>query len=91
VKRLIHKIRFNEQKEPNQDVAKFAKPYLFLKKFLQATCITDDFKCARIYQRTLKENKENEWRIEKKALTEKLKTLSQYEADAKKSFQNGYG
>jgi predicted secreted protein len=44
------------------------------------------------YQRTLKENKEKaEWRIEKKALTEKLKTLSQYEADAKKSFQNGYG
>jgi hypothetical protein len=27
----------------------------------------------------------------KKALVEKLKTLSQYEADAKKSFKSGFG
>jgi hypothetical protein len=46
---------------------------------------------VRIYQRTLKKTKKAEWRIEKKALTEKLKTLSQYEADAKKSFPKWYG
>lgn len=36
----------------------------------------------------LKEKKANEWKTEKKNLREKLKTLSQYEADAKKSFQH---
>jgi hypothetical protein len=46
---------------------------------------------AITYAKRLKENKAKaDWKIEKKALT-KLKTLSQYEADAKKSFKSGYG
>jgi hypothetical protein len=47
--------------------------------------------CSNIKKNTKRKQRKAEWRIEKKALTEKLKTLSQYEADAKKSFQNGYG
>lgn len=41
----------------------------------------------KLSQSKLKEKKANEWKIEKKALREKLKTLGQYEAEAKKSFQ----
>jgi len=52
---------------------------------MQTTC---GYKCAIKHAHTIKANKiKADWRIEKKALTEKLKTLGQYEADAKKSFQ----
>ena len=45
--------------------------------------------CAIKYSKILKENKAKaDWKIEKKDLAEKLKTLSQYEAEAKKSFQH---
>lgn len=72
-------------KAPKPRRCKVCETVFIPKQFLQATC---DYKCAITYAKRLKENKAKaEWRIEKKALTEKLKTLSQYEADAKKSFQ----
>jgi hypothetical protein len=72
-------------KSPKPRRCKVCETVFIPKQFLQATC---DYKCAITYSKTLKENKiKAEWKIEKKALTEKLKTLSQYEADAKKSFQ----
>ena len=41
-----------------------------------------------IHSKNLKQQKEQrEWKAEKAVLTDKLKTLSQYEAEAKKSFQ----
>ena len=48
---------------------------------LQGVCGYD---CAKAYTAKLKENKAKQ---EKKILKEKLKTLSEYEADAKKAFQ----
>jgi len=42
----------------------------------------------KLSQEKLKDKKANEWKVEKKQLREKLKTLSQYEAEAKKSFQH---
>lgn len=39
-------------------------------------------------QSKLKEKKANDWKSEKKVLKAKLKTLGQYEMDAKKSFQH---
>jgi hypothetical protein len=54
-------------------------------QFLQATC---NYKCAIDYSKTLKENKvKADWKIKKAVLKDKLKTLGQYEMDAKKSFQ----
>ena len=41
----------------------------------------------KLSQSKIKEKKANEWKIEKKQLRERLKTLGQYEMDAKKSFQ----
>ena len=53
---------------------------------MQATC---DYKCAIKHAHTIKANKEKaDWKREQKAGYEKLKTLGQYEADAKKSFQH---
>jgi hypothetical protein len=53
--------------------------------FAQAVC---NYKCAIIHSKNLKDQKEaREWKAEKAVLKDKLKTLSQYEADAKKSFQ----
>jgi hypothetical protein len=55
------------------------------KQFLQATC---DFKCAIEYSKILKANKEKlEWKKTKTILKDKLKTLTQFEAEAKKAFQ----
>jgi hypothetical protein len=48
---------------------------------LQGVCGYD---CSKAYSNKLKENKAKQ---EKKILKEKLKTLSEYEADAKKAFQ----
>jgi len=42
----------------------------------------------KLSQSKIKEKKAEEWKVEKKQLRNKLKTLSQYEADAKKSFQH---
>jgi hypothetical protein len=54
-------------------------------QFAQAVC---GYKCAIEHSKKLKEQKEQrEWKAEKAILRDKLKTLSQYEADAKKSFQ----
>jgi hypothetical protein len=53
---------------------------------LQPCC--ENPKCIIEYTRQLKEKKEaKEWKERKKKAKEKLKTLSQYESDAKKSFQ----
>jgi hypothetical protein len=48
---------------------------------MQSVC---GFECAKVHADKLKANKA---RQEKKVLKEKLKTLSEYEADAKKAFQ----
>jgi len=72
-------------KSPKPRRCKVCETVFIPKQFLQVGCSVS---CAITYSKTLKENKiKADWRIEKKALTEKLKTLSQYEADAKKSFQ----
>jgi len=73
-------------KQPKPRRCKVCETVFVPKQFLQATC---DYKCAITYAKTLKENKAKaEWKIEQKAGYEKLKTLGQYEADAKKSFQH---
>lgn len=54
-------------------------------QFAQAVC---NYKCAIEHSKNLKQQKEQrEWKAEKAVLRDKLKTLSQYEAEAKKSFQ----
>ena len=54
-------------------------------QFAQAVC---NYKCAIEHSKKLKQLKEQrEWKAEKAILRDKLKTLSQYEAEAKKSFQ----
>lgn len=54
-------------------------------QFAQAVC---NYKCAMVHSKNLKEQKEQrEWKANKAILKDKLKTLSQYEADAKKVFQ----
>ena len=54
-------------------------------QFAQAVC---NYKCAIEHSKKLKQQKEQrEWKAEKAILRDKLKTLSQYEAEAKKSFQ----
>jgi len=55
------------------------------KQFAQCCCA---YKCAIIHAKELKKlNDTRYWNAEKKLLKEKLKTLGQYEAEAKKSFQ----
>jgi hypothetical protein len=54
-------------------------------QFAQAVC---NYKCAIIHSKNLKDQKEaREWKVNKAILKDKLKTLSQYEAEAKKVFQ----
>ena len=54
-------------------------------QFAQIVC---GYPCAMIHSKNLKQQKEQrEWKQDKAVLKDKLKTLSQYEADAKKSFQ----
>lgn len=54
-------------------------------QFAQIVC---GYKCAIQHLKNLKEKKEKkEWNAEKVVLRAKLKTLGQFEADAKKSFQ----
>jgi hypothetical protein len=56
------------------------------KQFAQICC---NYKCAIIHAKNLKAQKEQrEWRVEKKIIKDKIKTLSEYEKDAKKSFQH---
>jgi len=56
------------------------------KQFAQSVCSPC---CAIKHSKNLKAQKEQrEWRVEKKIIKEKLKTLSEYESDAKKSFQH---
>ena len=55
-------------------------------QFAQSVC---GYKCAIEHSKNLKQLKDQrEWKAEKAVLRDKLKTLGQYEADAKKSFQN---
>lgn len=55
-------------------------------QFAQTAC---GYKCAMIHSKNLKIAKElKEWKVEKKIMKDKLKTLSEYEADAKKAFQH---
>jgi hypothetical protein len=54
-------------------------------QFAQTAC---GYKCAIIHSKNLKLQKEQkEWKAEKAILKDKLKTLGQYEAEAKKAFQ----
>jgi hypothetical protein len=54
-------------------------------QFAQTAC---GYKCAIIHSKNLKLKKElKDWKVEKAILKDKLKTLGQYEAEAKKSFQ----
>jgi len=56
-----------------------------LERFNQQTC---DYKCAiQLAKNKQKEKEQKEWKAEKAILKDKLKTLGQYEAEAKKSFQ----
>jgi hypothetical protein len=55
-------------------------------QFAQAVC---NYKCAIEHSKNLKQQKEQrEWKVEKKIIKDKIKTLSEYERDAKKSFQH---
>lgn len=55
-------------------------------QFAQCVCSP---KCAMIHSKNLKKQKEQrEWNSEKKIIKDKIKTLSEYEKDAKKSFQH---
>jgi hypothetical protein len=54
-------------------------------QFAQIVC---GYKCAIEHSKNLKKQKEQkDWKQQKAVLKEKLKTLGQYEAEAKKSFQ----
>jgi hypothetical protein len=54
-------------------------------QFAQSVC---GYKCAIEHSKNLKQQKDQrEWKEQRAILKEKLKTLGQYEADAKKSFQ----
>ena len=54
-------------------------------QFAQVVC---NYKCAIVHSNNLKANKQKkEWNEEKAILRDKLKTLGQYEQDAKTSFQ----
>lgn len=56
-----------------------------LERFNQQTC---DYKCAiQLSKDKQKEKEAKEWKAKKAILKDNLKTLGQYEADAKKSFQ----
>ena len=53
--------------------------------FAQSVC---GYKCAIIYSNNLKKEKEiNEWKAEKAVLRHDLKTMKEFEYDARKSFQ----
>jgi hypothetical protein len=54
-------------------------------QFAQSVC---NYKCAIIHSNNLKKQKEQrQWKQEKAVLKDNIKTLSQYEGDAKKVFQ----
>ena len=56
-----------------------------LERFNQQTC---DYKCAiELAKRNNIEKEAKDWKVKKAILKDNLKTLGQYEADAKKSFQ----
>ena len=56
-----------------------------LERFNQQTC---DYKCAiELAKRNNIEKEAKDWKVKKAILRDNLKTLGQYEADAKKSFQ----
>jgi len=72
-------------KQPKPRKCKVCQTVFIPKQFMQVCCSVN---CAITYSKTLKENKAKaEWKIEKAVLKDKLKTLGQYEAEAKKSFQ----
>jgi len=55
------------------------------KKFAQNVC---DYKCAITHAKNLKDKKDaDNWKTQKAVLKDNLKTLGQYEAEAKTSFQ----
>lgn len=60
------------------------------KTFLQKYCLetTECFEAFMVWKKNkIKQNQTKEWKKEKAILKEKVKTLSEHEADAKKSFQ----
>jgi len=56
------------------------------KTFLQKYCMETD-ECMTVFREFVKAEKSKQWNKEKKEIRSKLKTLSQYEAEAKKEFQ----
>jgi hypothetical protein len=69
----------------NQKKCKVCKEKFEPIQFAQNVC---NYKCAIMHAKNLKAKKEaSEWKVEKAVLKESLKTLGQYETDAKKSFQ----
>ena len=82
---LIVFVVFNMIKQPKPRRCKVCQTVFIPAQFMQLCCSVG---CAIEYAKTLKENKAKaEWKIEKAILKDKLKTLGQYEAEAKKSFQ----
>lgn len=72
-------------KQPKPRKCKVCQTVFIPKQFMQITC---SINCAITYAKTLKKNKAKaDWKIEKAVLKDKLKTLGQYEVEAKKSFQ----
>jgi seryl-tRNA synthetase len=65
------------------------KPFQPIRSTLEPVC--DNYNCkvafAIQHAKKIKEKKAKEWRKEKAVLKDKIKTLSECEADAKKSFQ----
>jgi hypothetical protein len=73
------------QKPPKPRRCKVCENIFIPAQFMQQTC---DYKCAIKHTQNIKANKlKADWKIEKAVLKDKLKTLGQFEADAKKSFQ----
>jgi hypothetical protein len=68
-----------------QKKCKVCQEFFIPIQFAQTAC---GYKCAIIHSKNLKLQKElKDWKAEKAILKDKLKTLGQYEAEAKKSFQ----
>jgi len=72
-------------KQPSKRRCKVCQIVFDIKQPLQSVC---SYICAIEYSKKLKANKEKiEWKKTKSDLKDKVKTLSQFEAEAKKSFQ----
>jgi len=72
-------------KEIKLKKCKVCQQKFVIERFNQQTC---DYKCAiELAKSKQKEKDEKDWKVKKAILRDNLKTLGQYEQDAKKSFQ----